>query len=485
MNRKHRIPALLLCLCMLLTAGCSRREGETAREENVSYSQTLYPGMEMSAEQKNAVRAVEGMLSRATLDVTDESLTMVNTAGFPLTGSVTIRHYDKDGVYVGESDIDMDEWPAGAEMRVVAKRDYAGWSSYEKADIGAEFLLGGSYVATSFLPVGLNSGKDRVSLSLWKELPLRIRFDDYRGKRSYLLWDMTTEKNDAYTKVCFFVTMESGKPASYDRTDYRVVRDDGVVVEGGSFSASYLNPGETARIQDDYVMLDSGSYVMELFGADIEIESATQADVDAARGGKSASAPATAKPTATPAPTPTPTQTPAPTPTPAPAGGGWEDSLKEIERQIEAGEYYEAALAILDCCRQYPDAESACNELMQQIKTALRQNEPKTGELERSFQYQGGNQVCLTAVSGPLEVTIRDANKASSFVRFYVRQNETSQIYLPAGSYTVSYKVGIVWFDNTIGFGEVCSEGAYNGTLEFKYTEDNAWITNYRWSDSI
>ena len=61
MNRKHRTPALLLCLCTLLTAGCSRGGGEAAQEENVSYSQTLYPGMEMSAEQKNAVRAVEGV----------------------------------------------------------------------------------------------------------------------------------------------------------------------------------------------------------------------------------------------------------------------------------------------------------------------------------------------------------------------------------------------------------------------------------------
>ena len=52
MNRKHRTPALLLCLCTLLTAGCSRGGGEAAQEENVSYSQTLYPGMEMSAEQK-------------------------------------------------------------------------------------------------------------------------------------------------------------------------------------------------------------------------------------------------------------------------------------------------------------------------------------------------------------------------------------------------------------------------------------------------
>lgn len=290
MNRKHRTPALLLCLCTLLTAGCSRGGGEAAKEENVSYSQTLYPGMEMSAEQKNAVRAVEEMLSRATLDVTDERLTMTNTTGFPLTGGVTIRHYDKDGVYVGESNVDMDEWPAGAQMRVVARRDYTGGSRYEKADIGAEFVLGGSYVATNYLPVDMDSGKERVSLSLWRELPLRITFDDYRGKRSYLLWDVTSEKNGEYTKVIFVVTMESGKPASYERTDYRVVRSDGVVVEGGSFSVSYLNPGETTWVRNDYVNLDSGRYVMELYGP--EIESATQADVDAAREGKSGSSPA-------------------------------------------------------------------------------------------------------------------------------------------------------------------------------------------------
>ena len=101
---------------------------------------------------------------------------------------------------------------------------------------------------------------------------------------------MTSEKNGEYTKVIFVVTMESGKPAPYERTDYRVVRSDGVVVEGGSFSVSYLNPGETTWVRNDYVNLDSGRYVMELYGP--EIESATQADVDAAREGKSGSSPA-------------------------------------------------------------------------------------------------------------------------------------------------------------------------------------------------
>ena len=477
MRRNRRILALLLCLALLFLTGCSGGKDAPTKDDAVSYSRMVYPGMEMTAEQKNAVSVVSSMLSAAELDSSDETLTMENTTGLTLTGTVTIRHFAEDGTFLGESHVSMDEWPAGGQMRAVANRDSAGWTGYSTADIGAEFLMDGVYLATEYQPIGAGAGSSDVNLRLWKDLPLRLIFDDYRGKRSYLLTEVTVEKNNTYKDIKFVMTMERGSPAFYDYADFRILRSgDGVVVEAGTFSVSYLQPGETAWVHNSYLELDGGDYTMEIYGA--KVESATQADVDAVLGAASgASASASPAPSATPQPTSTPE--------PVVNRGDWDKARRNIEALIESESYYEAAMAIDAARSQYPDQEDECDTLMGQIKAALQAVEPKTGELERTFQYQGGNQVQLTALSGPLEVTIRDVDKSSNFVRFYVRQFETSLIYLPAGTYTVAYKIGQVWFDDEIGFGELCSEHQFSGELEFKTTQDNAWITNYRWAQVI
>ena len=476
MKNNQRILALLLCAALLFLTGCSGSgDVEPTEGERVTYSRMVYPDMEMSAEQKKTVSAVESMLSGAVLDPDGEILTMENTSGLPLTGTVIIRHFDDDGVFLGESHVSIDDWPAGGQMRAAASRDSAGWTGYSTADIGVEFLMDGVYFATAYQPIDSQSTDSAVTIRSRSEFPLRLTFDDYRGKRSYLLTGMEVTSNGSYRGIKFILTMERGKPALYDRTEFRILRaGDGVVVEGGSFSVSYLEPGETAWARANYLELDAGEYILELCGSGIE--SATQADVDAAGGAASGAAA-----------TPAPSETAEPTSSPKPTEnrGDWQEQLKRAEALIDSGSYYDAALVIAACEETYPGAQTECDELMERIKTALQDGEPKTGELERTFQYQGGNQVQLTALSGPLEVIIRDADKSSSFVRFYVRQYETSLIYLPAGTYTVSYKIGRVWFDDEIGFGELCSEGQYTGELEFKHSEDNAWITNYRWSDVI
>jgi len=183
-------------------------------------------------------------------------------------------------------------------------------------------------------------------------------------------------------------------------------------------------------------------------------------------GGSSSAAP-TSAPTAAPtaAPTPTAKPTPEPTPEPTPDPEAAEAALDEVKDLFDHEEYYEAALRIRDCQELYPDTEAAeaAGELMDKIAAALKDKEPKTGELERRFPYHGMSIVRATAEHFPFEMTIRDAEDERLYVRFYVRQGDTSEIYLPSAQYHVSIKTGPVWFDDEIGFGELGEASDYEG----------------------
>ena len=140
-----------------------------------------------------------------------------------------------------------------------------------------------------------------------------------------------------------------------------------------------------------------------------------------------------------------------------------QSAIEEAERLFDAGEYYEAALAIRDCSGQKR------GELMDRIAEALKDREPKTGELERNFPFYGKNCVRATAATGPFEMIITDTEDENLNTRFYVRQGDTSEVYLPASSYHVVINKGNIWFGDEIGFGELCESSDFGGdTLNLK-----------------
>lgn len=152
-------------------------------------------------------------------------------------------------------------------------------------------------------------------------------------------------------------------------------------------------------------------------------------------------------------------------------GDAAQTAIDKAQKLMDAGSYYEAALAIRDCQAEYPNSDAAQkgDEMMAQIKTALKDKEPKTGEIERHFPFFGKNCVKATAVSGPFEMIITDAKDENLNTRFYVRQFETSEVYLPASTYKVVINMGDIWFGDDIGFGELCESSDFGGdTLEMK-----------------
>ncbi len=187
---------------------------------------------------------------------------------------------------------------------------------------------------------------------------------------------------------------------------------------------------------------------------------------------------------AKPSSTPRPTTTAAPSTTTTTSSGA-SAALDEVRSLIDARRYYDAALACKKGMDRYPESKSRFNSLMSEISDACRRNLPASGELERTFQYQGGNILCITARSGHVEMTATDVDNPKLFVRFFIRKGETCEVYLPGGRFKLTFKVGDIWFSDSRGFGELCQNGSYRDYLEFPYTEAGGWITNYRYEDEI
>ena len=177
---------------------------------------------------------------------------------------------------------------------------------------------------------------------------------------------------------------------------------------------------------------------------------------------------------------PAPTKAPAPTEAPAPkaeepAAPAYAASLEEIKGLIAGEEYYDAAKAVVACREKWPESASECDALWQQIKDALADKRPETGETERTFEYQGGNIVSISSDSGDIDLTITSRGGHGS-ARYYVREGETVNFYVPCYGFDVDYTKGDIWFDDEIGFGEFGESSSYPDGLQFRYTEVPSWV---------
>lgn len=163
---------------------------------------------------------------------------------------------------------------------------------------------------------------------------------------------------------------------------------------------------------------------------------------------------------------------------------GAQAAIDEAQKLFDAGEYYKAALAVRDCQAEYPNSDAAQkgDEMMSEIKTALKDKEPKTGEIERNFPFFGMNCVRATALTGPFEMIITDTEDEKLNTRFYVRQGDTSEVYLPSSFYSVIIRQGDIWFGDEIGFGELCESSDFGGdTLDMTSRVKGNTMSYHEW----
>lgn len=194
-------------------------------------------------------------------------------------------------------------------------------------------------------------------------------------------------------------------------------------------------------------------------------------------------------PEPTPVPTHEATAEPTPAPAPEPTHEPTPDSsaVDEIGALIDSGSYYEAFRALVALEEESRDNESAlrlCEAQFDRLDTLLKEQEPETGtELSRSFTVQGGGVLEIDAFSGPALVRVTDeyaaleGNPDPPSVTFYVRQGETGQTNLPAGTYRVAYQVGYRWFGSETGFGEYCTVGELPDPLVIDFYMQGQWAS--------
>lgn len=151
------------------------------------------------------------------------------------------------------------------------------------------------------------------------------------------------------------------------------------------------------------------------------------------------------------------------------------------KKQFEKDDLNGALGSIVECLNQYPDSKAAekCEELYKQLHLKVKDNEPANGQtLERTFQYMGGCVFRVTAESGPALITISDKSNPSAFARFYVRKGQTAEINVTGGTYRVEYKIGYLWLDNEIGFGDFYKSNTVDDDVKFKSESFSGWVSH-------
>ena len=197
-------------------------------------------------------------------------------------------------------------------------------------------------------------------------------------------------------------------------------------------------------------------------------------------------------PAPAPTPEPTPEPTAEPTPEPTPDNSAAVDAVSAL---IDDGSYYEAFRALVALEEEYSADEailSRCEAQFERLDGKLRELEPESGtEFSRSFAVQGGGVLEIEAFSGPVLVTVtdeyamRDGNPNPPSVSFYVRQGETGQTNLPAGTYKVAYQVGYRWFGAAEGFGEYCTAGELPDPLVFDFYMNGQWASTSKFKITL
>ncbi len=200
------------------------------------------------------------------------------------------------------------------------------------------------------------------------------------------------------------------------------------------------------------------------------------------------------------APVSTPTESPvmssAPAlETPEPTASAFSNTLTSVKTLIASGDYYIAFQKIVALEAEYsesPEQLAECEALFSELDALLQKIEPESGtELSRTFSVLGGCVLEIHAFSGPVLVTVTDeyaameGNPNPSEVSLYVRQGETGQTYLPAGTYRIRYLVGYRWFGNTIGFGEYCTAGELEEPQVFDFYTSGQWSSNSKYSITL
>ena len=275
-NIRYLLTAVLCVLALLLSAcGSEKTEDEATMNEDVQLSNIRFSDMDLTAEEKKMMQDIQTMLQSSEIIWASEQyerdiLKAENTTPYTLNIEFVVNCYNADGEQVNWNSISLEDWAPGE--RVETGLTYYNGKPVERAELMAEYVFEGSYYRTDPLPLEISRGEKEIPATLTVKggLPQKINVHNYSGDSVYELTSFEYKpedySDDRYDCVLYF-TKSSGKAQGYESIEYRIIRDDGVVANSDSIYFSYILPGETVRVTENYIDLPPGVYTVEFISA--------------------------------------------------------------------------------------------------------------------------------------------------------------------------------------------------------------------------
>ena len=273
---RNLLTAVLCVLALLLSAcGSEKTEDEATLNEDVQLSNIRFSDMDLTSEEKKMMQDIQELLQSAEYIWTSEQygndiLKIENTTPYTLDIEFVVNCYNADGALVNWNSASVEDWKP--EERIVTEVTYYNGVPVEHAELMAEYVYEGSYYRTNPLPLEINRAEKEVpvTLSVKGGLPQSISVHNYNGDSVYELTSFDYKaydySDDKYDCVLYF-TKNSGKAQGYESIEYRIIREDGVVANSDSIYFSYIRPGETVRVTENYIDLPPGVYTVEFTSA--------------------------------------------------------------------------------------------------------------------------------------------------------------------------------------------------------------------------
>ncbi len=278
-NRIHRNAlAILLCVLTLLLAACGSENSEenATVNEDVQLSNIRFSDMNLTEEENRMMQDIQTLLQNAKYICTEErygpdTLKIENTTSYTLDIRFIVNAYDEEGALVEWGSVSVEDWKPGE--RIASKIIYNTASvNMERVEIMAEYINGSSYYRTEFLPltvtrpeISQDENDKPVTVSVKGGLPQTINIKGWNGVTAYEItsFELQEEYSDGEYALVLIATKKMGKPNGFESINFRLVREDGVVADSGSFYFSYIKNGDTVRASENYVELAPGNYTIE------------------------------------------------------------------------------------------------------------------------------------------------------------------------------------------------------------------------------
>ncbi len=277
---RNLLAVVLVALAILLSACGSKKteentEDESTMNEDVQLSNIRFSDMKLTAEEKKMMQDVQELLQSAEVVWASEQydndiLKIENTTPYTLDIEFVMNCYSADGELLNWNSVFLEDWKPGE--RLETGLSYNSGEPSERAELMAEYVYEGSYYRTDPLPLEITRAEKEipVTLSVKGGLPQKISVHNYSGDSVFELtsFEYVPEEysDDRYDFVLYF-TKSSGKAQGYESMEYRIIRDDGVVANSDSIYFSYIRPGETVRVAENYIDLPPGTYTVEFISA--------------------------------------------------------------------------------------------------------------------------------------------------------------------------------------------------------------------------